>query len=90
MALEQAIVRGALERLRPVVMTAALAALGLLPAAFSHAMGAETQRPIAVVIVGGTISAALLTLIVMPAMYKLSVDVTTWFTQRRSGARRAV
>lgn len=71
--LEAAILRGAQERLRPVLITAALAALGLLPAAFSHAMGAETQRPIAVVIVGGTVSAALLTLLVLPVMYKLAV-----------------
>ncbi len=68
--LEDAIVEGARERLRPVLMTAALAALGLVPAAFSKAMGAETQRPIAVVIVGGTVSAALLTLVVLPVMYQ--------------------
>ena len=47
----------------------ALAALGLLPAAFSHAIGSETQRPIAVVVVGGTISAALLTAIFLPVSY---------------------
>jgi cobalt-zinc-cadmium resistance protein CzcA len=51
-------------------MTAALAAFGLVPAAMSKAMGAETQRPIAVVIVGGTVSAALLTLIVLPVLYR--------------------
>ena len=67
----EAIVRGCLARLRPVLMTAALAALGLVPAALSRAMGAETQRPIAVVIVGGTLSAALLTLVVLPVMYDL-------------------
>ncbi|MEZ4453891.1 MAG: CusA/CzcA family heavy metal efflux RND transporter [Nannocystaceae bacterium] len=66
-----AVVDGARDRLRPVLMTAALAALGLVPAALSRAMGAETQRPIAVVIVGGTISAALLTLFVLPVMYAL-------------------
>ena len=68
--IDDAIIRGASERLRPVLMTAALAALGLVPAALSRAMGAETQRPIAVVIVGGTISAALLTLVVLPVMYR--------------------
>jgi cobalt-zinc-cadmium resistance protein CzcA len=68
--LDAAIVQGALERLRPVAMTAALAALGLVPAAFSRSMGAEMQQPIAVVIVGGTLSAALLTLIVMPVSYR--------------------
>jgi cobalt-zinc-cadmium resistance protein CzcA len=70
LALEEAVVQGARERLRAVLMTAALAALGLVPAAFSRSMGAETQRPIAVVIVGGTVSAALLTLVVLPVMYR--------------------
>jgi heavy metal efflux system protein len=66
-----AILRGCALRLQPVLMTGALAALGLIPAALSRAMGAETQRPIAVVIVGGTLSAALLTLVVLPVMYDL-------------------
>ena len=62
-------IEGARERLRAVLMTALLASLGLLPAAMSHAIGSETQRPIAVVVVGGTISAALLTLLVLPVSY---------------------
>jgi cobalt-zinc-cadmium resistance protein CzcA len=62
-------IEGARERLRAVLMTALLAALGLLPAAMSHAIGSETQRPIAVVVVGGTISSALLTLVVLPVCY---------------------
>ncbi len=69
--LDEAIEQGAHSRLRAVLMTAALAALGLIPAALSRAIGAETQRPIAIVIVGGTLSAALLTLIVLPVMYRL-------------------
>jgi len=69
--LDAAIVEGAVDRLRPVLMTAALAALGLLPAAMSRAIGSEVQRPIAVVIVGGTLSACVLTLVVLPAMYGL-------------------
>jgi cobalt-zinc-cadmium resistance protein CzcA len=69
--IEQAIRQGTVSRLRAVLMTGALAALGLLPAAFSKAMGADTQRPIAVVIVGGTVSAAILTLIVLPVTYLL-------------------
>jgi cobalt-zinc-cadmium resistance protein CzcA len=60
---------GAMDRLRAVLMTALLASLGLVPAALSHAIGSETQRPIAVVVVGGSISAALLTLIVLPTIY---------------------
>ena len=70
-ARREAIVQGCLARLRAVLMTGALAALGLIPAALSRAMGSETQRPIAVVIVGGTLSAALLTLVVLPVMYDL-------------------
>ena len=70
MGLEQAVVEGARERLRPVLMTAALAALGLVPAAMSRAMGAETQRPLAIVIVWGTVSACALTLVLLPVMYR--------------------
>ncbi|HET9552893.1 MAG TPA: CusA/CzcA family heavy metal efflux RND transporter [Anaeromyxobacteraceae bacterium] len=62
---------GALARLRAVVMTALLAALGLLPAAVSHAIGAETQRPLAIVVIGGLVSATALTLFVLPALYAL-------------------
>jgi cobalt-zinc-cadmium resistance protein CzcA len=69
LALEEAIRAGCADRLRPVLMTAALAALGLVPAAMSHAIGSEVQRPIAVVIVGGTISACLLTLVALPVLY---------------------
>lgn len=69
--LDDAVIGGSLDRLRAVLMTAALAAFGLVPAAISKSMGAETQRPIAVVIVGGTVSAALLTLIVLPVAYRL-------------------
>ena len=69
--LDMAILNGCRERLRAVLMTAALAALGLVPAAMSHAIGSEVQRPIAVVIVGGTLSACALTLIVLPVMYRL-------------------
>ena len=64
-----ATVVGTRERLRAVIMTALLASLGLLPAALSHAIGSETQRPIAMVVVSGTLSAALLTLIVLPVTY---------------------
>jgi heavy metal efflux system protein len=64
-----AVVGGARDRLRAVLMTALLASLGLLPAALSHAIGSETQRPIAVVVVAGTISAAVLTLVVLPVTY---------------------
>ena len=67
--LKIAIVRGVKERLRPVVMTALLASMGLLPAALSTGTGSETQKPFAVVIVFGMISAVILTLIVLPTIY---------------------
>ena len=80
-----ATIMGARERLRAVLMTAMLAALGLLPAAMSHAIGSETQRPIAVVVVGGTISSALLTLIVLPVSYYWAGVLRERFRRRRSG-----
>jgi len=70
-ALAEAVTEGALTRFRPVLMTAAMAAFGLLPAALSHAVGAETQRPFAVVIIGGLVTATLLTLFILPVLYEL-------------------
>jgi len=64
------IVAGAVERLRPVLMTALMAGLGLLPAALSHGIGSETQRPFATVIVGGIVSATLFTLFLLPVLYR--------------------
>jgi len=69
--LAAAVEAGAVARLRAVLMTALLAALGLLPAALSHAIGAETQRPLAVVVIGGLVSATALTLFVLPVLYTL-------------------
>ena len=68
-AIRAAVRDGALSRLRTVMMTALLAMLGLLPMALSHGIGAETQRPLAVVVIGGLVSATLLTLVVLPALY---------------------
>ena len=64
-----AVFEGAQARLRTVLMTSLLAMLGLLPMALSHAIGSEVQRPLAVVIIGGLVSATALTLIVLPALY---------------------
>ena len=64
-----AALQGAATRLRTVLMTALLAMLGLLPMALSHGIGSETQKPLAVVIIGGLISATLLTLLVLPTLY---------------------
>jgi len=66
-----AVFEGALLRLRTVLMTAMLAMFGLLPMALSHGIGSETQRPLAVVVIGGLISATLLTLFVLPTLYLL-------------------
>jgi len=60
---------GAATRFRTVLMTALLAMLGLLPMATSHGIGSEIQRPLAVVVIGGLVSATLLTLVVLPTLY---------------------
>jgi heavy metal efflux system protein len=69
----EAVVEGSMVRLRTVLMTGLLAMLGLLPMALSHAIGSETQRPLAVVVIGGLISATILTLVVLPTLYLLLV-----------------
>lgn len=65
----EAILEGAMTRLRPVVMTALVASLGFVPMAFATGTGAEVQKPLATVVIGGLISATLLTLLVLPALY---------------------
>jgi len=72
----EASIQGACLRLRPVLMTAITTALGLLPLLFSHGVGSEVQKPLATVVIGGLISSTLLTLVVLPALYK-------WFMSRR-------
>lgn len=71
MPMQEAIVDGALTRLRPVVMTALVASLGFLPMALNVGTGAEVQRPLATVVIGGIVSSTLLTLLVLPALYRL-------------------
>jgi cobalt-zinc-cadmium resistance protein CzcA len=70
--LEQAIVEGALTRLRPVLMTALVASLGFVPMALNVGTGAEVQRPLATVVIGGILSSTLLTLLVLPVLYRLA------------------
>jgi heavy metal efflux system protein len=65
----QALIEGALTRLRPVLMTALVAALGFVPMAIATGTGAEVQKPIATVVIGGLVTATLLTLVVLPALY---------------------
>jgi heavy metal efflux system protein len=69
MPLIEAVIKGAKNRLRPVVMTATVATLGLLPAALARGIGSDVQRPLATVIVGGLVSATILTLAILPALY---------------------
>jgi cobalt-zinc-cadmium resistance protein CzcA len=70
----QAVFEGAISRLRPVLMTAIIAALGLIPMILSNSVGSEIQRPLATVIVGGLVTATFLTLFVLPVLY-------TWFSK---------
>ena len=70
-SLDQAIREGAVTRLRPVLMTAMVAGLGFIPMAFNVGAGSEVQRPIATVIIGGIVSSTILTLFVLPAIYRL-------------------
>ena len=67
---DQAVREGALRRLRPVLMTALVASLGFVPMALATGAGAEVQRPLAIVVIGGLISATILTLFVLPSLYR--------------------
>ena len=77
--MKDVMVEGASLRVRPVLMTAMLSGLGLLPAALSHSIGSEAQRPLALVIVGGMVTTTILTLLVLPVIYG-------WFRGRALGA----
>lgn len=70
--LDAAIVDGALTRLRPVLMTALVASLGFIPMAIATGTGAEVQRPLATVVIGGILSSTALTLLVLPLLYRLA------------------
>ena len=76
MDLEQAVIHGAELRLRPVLMTALVASLGLIPLLLSTGVGSEVQRPLATVVIGGLFTSTLLTLFVLPALYR-------WFEQEQ-------
>jgi cobalt-zinc-cadmium resistance protein CzcA len=75
---EVAVEQGAKTRLRPVLMTALVASLGFLPMALSHGAGAEVQRPLATVVIGGLATSTLLTLLVVPSVW-------LWIERRRPG-----
>src|SRR6202000_1624584 len=84
-SLLQAVLKGARERFRPVLMTATVAIFGLLPAALSHNLGSDVQRPLATVIIGGLLTATVLTLLLLPTLY---FWIETW-AQRRHRERPA-
>jgi len=81
--IKQVVLEGTKNRLRPVLMTAAVASLGFIPMALSNGAGAEVQRPLATVVIGGLVSATLLTLFVLPMLY-------IWFEKRSFSKSRAV
>ena len=70
MPIAEVVRHGAMRRLRPVLMTASIAALGLLPLLFSTGPGSEIQRPLAIVVIGGLITCTMLTLILVPNLFK--------------------
>ena len=86
-SLKEAVIHGAKERLRPVLMTATVAAVGMLPAASAQGLGSDVQRPLATVIVGGLITATALTLILLPALYYL-IEETVISRKRKKAAWR--
>jgi heavy metal efflux system protein len=73
--MDEAVHRGATDRLRPVLITALVASLGFIPMAVATSRGAEVQRPLATVVIGGLITATVLTLYVLPLMYP-------WFSNK--------
>ena len=74
--LTDSIFEGVRSRIRPVVMTALMAAIGLLPAAISTGIGSETQKPLARVVIGGLVTSTILTLLILPIMYTMVHNLT--------------
>ncbi|MDN3546774.1 efflux RND transporter permease subunit [Mucilaginibacter aquaedulcis] len=71
MPLDKALLEGVTSRVRPVVMTALMAAIGLMPAAISTGIGSETQKPLAIVVIGGLVTSTILTLLILPIIYAI-------------------
>jgi len=86
----EAVARGTVTRFRTVMMTTMLAMLGLLPMALSHGIGSETQRPLAVVVIGGLVSAVFLTLVVLPTVYLATAEHRSSPARGDRRSRRAV
>ena len=83
LSVTEAVVQGATQRFRPVMMTATIAMLGLVPFLFSSGPGSEVQRPLAVVVIGGLITSTLLTLVMVPTLYR-------WFDDRKADPTKDV
>ncbi len=79
MSVREAVIEGVTQRFRPVMMTATVAMLGLIPFLFSDGPGSEVQRPLAIVVIGGLITSTLLTLVVLPTLYR-------WFDEKEAEA----
>lgn len=84
---EAAVIKGALTRLRPVLMTALVASLGFFPMAFSTSAGAEVQRPLATVVIGGLVTSSILTLLLLPNLYVWFDRVATRYGKRKRRER---
>ena len=83
---DQAVMQGAMDRLRPVLMTALVASLGFLPMAVATSMGAEVQRPLATVVIGGLFTSTILTLLIIPALYRRVCTAQLPIAQRATSA----
>ena len=83
---DQAVMQGAMDRLRPVLMTALVASLGFLPMAVATSMGAEVQRPLATVVIGGLFTSTILTLLIIPALYRRVCTTQLPIAQRETSA----
>jgi heavy metal efflux system protein len=86
LALQASVLEGATERLRPVLMTATVASLGMLPAALAHGVGTDVQRGLATVVVGGLVISTLLTLFILPTLFfamERAVESRDWGVRRR-------
>jgi cobalt-zinc-cadmium resistance protein CzcA len=86
-ALRDAVIEGASERFRPVLMTATVATVGMMPAALGTGVGSDVQRGVATVVIGGLLLATLLTLFILPSLYySLERMAERWATRRQADA----
>jgi cobalt-zinc-cadmium resistance protein CzcA len=89
MEVKDAVVEGSIKRLRPVLMTALIAALGLMPLLFATGPGSEIQRPLAIVVINGLISSTLLTLVILPILYQMFTKKMEVFEEVEESTEKA-